>query len=108
VCGGHRVILGLLMIRRRDVMAEATVPSLEWLRKRLEETDPDLRRAMVEGVVATLTRSDPRHRDNRQESGRTINVSMTVVTRDADSFRRSQGQITAELAQLLRRAERNL
>jgi hypothetical protein len=55
-----------------------------------------------------LTRADPRHRDNRQESGRTINVSMTVVTRDADSFRRSQGQITAELAQLLRRAERNL
>jgi lambda family phage tail tape measure protein len=55
-----------------------------------------------------LTRSDPRHRDNRQESGLTINVSMTVVTRDADSFRRSQGQITAELAQLLRRAERNL
>jgi hypothetical protein len=55
-----------------------------------------------------LTRSDPRHRDNRQEGARTINVSMTVVTRDADSFRRSEGQITAELAQLLRRAERNL
>jgi hypothetical protein len=35
-------------------------------------------------------------------------IGMTVVTRDADSFRRSQGQITAELAQLLRRAERNL
>jgi putative transposase len=42
------------MIRRRDVMAEATLPSLEWLRKRLEETDPDLLRAMVESVVATL------------------------------------------------------
>jgi putative transposase len=35
-------------------MAEANVPSLEWLRKRLEETDPDLLRAMVETVVATL------------------------------------------------------
>jgi hypothetical protein len=55
-----------------------------------------------------LTRTDPRHRDNHEERTRSINVSMTVVTRDADSFRRSQGQITAELAQLLRRAERNL
>jgi putative transposase len=35
-------------------MAEANVPSLDWLRKRLEETDPDLLRAMVETVVATL------------------------------------------------------
>jgi hypothetical protein len=32
-------------------MAEATLPSLEWLRKRLEETDPDLVRGMVETVV---------------------------------------------------------
>ena len=35
-------------------MAEASVPSLDWLRKRLEEADPDLLRAMVETVVATL------------------------------------------------------
>ena len=35
-------------------MAEASVPSLEWLRKRLQEADPDLLRAMVETVVATL------------------------------------------------------
>jgi putative transposase len=35
-------------------MAEASVPSLDWLRKRLEEADPDLLRAMVATVVATL------------------------------------------------------
>ena len=35
-------------------MAEATVPSLDWLRKRLEEADPDLLRSMVETLVATL------------------------------------------------------
>jgi transposase-like protein len=35
-------------------MAEATVPSLEWLRKQLQEADPDLLRAMVETVVAML------------------------------------------------------
>ena len=35
-------------------MAEASGPSREWLRKRLEEADPDLLRAMVETVVATL------------------------------------------------------
>jgi putative transposase len=39
-------------------MAEANVPSLEWLRNRLEETDPDLLRAMVETVVATLMGSE--------------------------------------------------
>jgi uncharacterized phage protein (TIGR02218 family) len=77
----------------------------------------DLAALTVPGSVAsaadrrTFTTSDvtdPRHRDNHEERTRSINVSMTVVTRDADSFRRSQGQITAELAQLLRRAERNL
>jgi len=35
-------------------MAEATVPSLEWLRQQLQEADPDLLRAMVETVVAML------------------------------------------------------
>jgi hypothetical protein len=35
-------------------MAEVSLPSLEWLRKQLQETDPDLLRAMVESVVATL------------------------------------------------------
>lgn len=35
-------------------MAETSVPSLDWLRKRLEEADPDLLRAMAEGVVAML------------------------------------------------------
>jgi transposase-like protein len=35
-------------------MAEVSLPSLEWLRKQLQEADPDLLRAMVESVVATL------------------------------------------------------
>jgi len=35
-------------------MAEASLPSLDWLRKQLQEADPDLLRAMVESVVATL------------------------------------------------------
>jgi transposase-like protein len=35
-------------------MADASVPSLDWLRKRLEEADPDLLRAMVETVVAMV------------------------------------------------------
>ena len=30
-------------------MAEVSLPSLEWLRKQLQEADPDLLRAMVEG-----------------------------------------------------------
>lgn len=32
---------------QEDAMAEANVPSLDWLRRRLEEADPDLRRVMV-------------------------------------------------------------
>ena len=35
-------------------MAEVSLPSLDWLRKQLQEADPDLLRAMVESVVATL------------------------------------------------------
>jgi putative transposase len=35
-------------------MADVSLPSLEWLRKQLQEADPDLLRAMVESVVATL------------------------------------------------------
>jgi hypothetical protein len=35
-------------------MAEASLPSLDWRRKQLQEADPDLLRAMVESVVATL------------------------------------------------------
>jgi putative transposase len=35
-------------------MADVSLPSLDWLRKQLQEADPDLLRAMVESVVATL------------------------------------------------------
>jgi hypothetical protein len=35
-------------------MAETSGPSLDWLRQRLAAPDPDLVRAMVEGVVAML------------------------------------------------------
>jgi transposase-like protein len=39
-------------------MAEVSLPSLDWLRKQLQEADPDLLRAMVESVVATLMGAD--------------------------------------------------
>jgi putative transposase len=39
-------------------MADVSLPSLEWLRKQLQEADPDLLRAMVESVVATLMGAD--------------------------------------------------
>ena len=39
-------------------MAEVSLPSLERLRKQLQEADPDLLRAMVESVVATLMGAD--------------------------------------------------
>jgi transposase-like protein len=35
-------------------MAEVSLTSLDWLRKQLQEADPDLLRAMVENVVETL------------------------------------------------------
>jgi transposase-like protein len=35
-------------------MAEASLPSLEWLRKRLEDAEPDLLREMMQMVVAAL------------------------------------------------------
>lgn len=40
-------------------------------------------------------------------SGRAAPVSVVIQARDAESFRRSRGQISAELARLLDRARRN-
>jgi len=36
-----------------------------------------------------------------------VTVNMTITTPDADSFRRSQGQITAEMSRAIARARRN-
>lgn len=40
--------------------------------------------------------------------GGTINVVMNIATSDADSFRRSQGQIAAQVGRALSRGQRNL
>jgi phage-related minor tail protein len=45
----------------------------------------------------------------RAEGGaRPVSVTFNITTPDADSFRRSEGQITAMLARATRRGERNL
>jgi hypothetical protein len=40
-------------------------------------------------------------------NGGGVTVNMSITTPDADSFRRSQGQITAEMSRAIARARRN-
>lgn len=60
--------------------------------------------AILQRGEEVLTRGDPRHA--RNTGGATVN--MTVVTQDANSFRRSEGQITADMRLAMDRARRNL
>ncbi len=53
--------------------------------------------AILQRGEEVLTTQDPRHRDNLGGGGFTIN--MTVVTDNADSFKRSEGQIGFDMAQ---------
>ncbi len=57
--------------------------------------------AILQRGEEVLTANDPRHRDNLGSGGFTIN--MTVVTDNADSFRRSEGQIGFDMAEELKR-----
>ncbi|SEW04471.1 phage tail tape measure protein, lambda family [Cognatiyoonia koreensis] len=43
----------------------------------------------------------------RGGSGQAVNVTMNITTPDAQSFQRSQGQIAAQMARVLGRAQRN-
>ncbi|MGH8582601.1 MAG: hypothetical protein ACREWG_07380, partial [Gammaproteobacteria bacterium] len=60
--------------------------------------------AILERGEEVLTRDDPRHRANAGG----VTVVMNINTPDAQSFRRSQGQIAAELSIGIGRARRNL
>lgn len=60
--------------------------------------------AVLQAGEEVLTRNSPRHIRN----GGGTTVQMTVVTPDANSFRRSQGQIEADMARALARGRRNL
>ncbi|MGH2625229.1 MAG: hypothetical protein ACRDHY_01090, partial [Anaerolineales bacterium] len=56
--------------------------------------------AILERGEEVLTRDDPRH----QRNGGGVTVMMNVTTQDANSFRRSNGQIATELGIALDRA----
>ncbi|MGH8587419.1 MAG: hypothetical protein ACREWE_14975, partial [Gammaproteobacteria bacterium] len=58
--------------------------------------------AILERGEEVLTRDDPRHRANAQAQN--VTVVMNVTTQDAQSFRKSQGQIMADLTTGISRA----
>jgi hypothetical protein len=61
---------------------------------------PDEVPAILKRGEEVLTANDPRHRDNL---GGGFTINMTVVTNNADSFRRSEGQIGFDMAEELKR-----
>lgn len=61
--------------------------------------------AILQRGEEVLTRDDPRHRANAQGA---VTVVMNVTTPDAQSFRRSQGQIMADVSTGIGRARRTL
>ncbi len=56
--------------------------------------------AILQRGEEVLTANDPRHRNN---FGGGLTINMTVVTDNADSFRRSEGQIGFDMAEELKR-----
>jgi phage-related minor tail protein len=59
-------------------------------------------------AVLPLTRGSDGRLGVRAESGRPISVTLNVVTPDADSFRRSEAQLTTMLARAVGRGRRGL
>lgn len=56
-----------------------------------------------------LTRGPDGSLGVKAEGGRSVaNVTVNISTTDAESFRRSQSQISASIARAVRRGERNM
>jgi phage-related minor tail protein len=64
--------------------------------------------AGAEAIMPLARGPDGRLGVRAQNGGTPISVTLNISTPDAESFRRSQGQITAMLARATRRGERNL
>jgi len=61
--------------------------------------------ADLDRVVASVS-LDGRVNDRRLDEGPGVKVNMTVVTPDANSFRRSEAQISSELSRAVDRGMR--
>ncbi len=59
-------------------------------------------------AVLPLTRGSDGRLGVRSEAGRSVNVTLNVTTPDAQSFRRSEGQVTTMLARAVGRGQRGL
>lgn len=57
-------------------------------------------------AIMPLTRGRDGKLGVRAEGGRTVNVTMNITTPDAESFRRSQGQVAAQVNRMLGRGRR--
>ena len=61
-----------------------------------------------EAILPLSRGSDGRLGVRAQGGGAGVNVTFNVTTPDADSFRRSEGQIAAMLSRVVGRGQRNL
>ena len=64
--------------------------------------------AILQTGERVLNRKETAAYDQRGEQAAPMMVTFNITTPDAGSFRRAQGQITAEMASALERARRNL
>jgi phage-related minor tail protein len=59
-------------------------------------------------AIMPLARGSDGRLGIRAASGRSVNITMNITAADAESFKRSQSQISAALLRALERGERNL
>jgi hypothetical protein len=70
---------------------------------------PDEVPAILQRGERVLSRAEARaYEFGRASGGQPVMMTFNVTTPDASSFRRAQGQITAEMAAAVERARRNL
>ena len=58
-------------------------------------------------AIMPLSRGSDGKLGVRAEGGRAVHVVMNISTPDADSFRRSQSQIAAQMGRAMQRGQRN-
>ena len=102
-------VIGVSALPQRQVPAMAFAGAPRMHAGGMVGLQPDEVPAILQRGERVLSRREvaeaQRGGGNGRDGGVTINMS--ISTPDADSFRRSQGQITAEMSRAIARARRN-
>jgi len=102
-------VIGASMLPQRQVPAMAFAGAPRLHAGGMVGLRPDEVPAILQRGERVLSRREVSEGQRGGGNGRDggVTVNMTITTPDADSFRRSQGQITAEMSRAIARARRN-